>query len=80
MNFWEKLVAVVVVVGLVGGLICLIAAARSDGKIDHCWIEFAQYQTPHYEIKGHRDWRSDVTIASEATVEEAEAKRKLLCP
>lgn len=80
MNPGEKWFVSIVSSVLIGVAVIVGMIARSDGKIDHCWVELAQYQTPSYAARGHRNWQPNVTIAIAPTAEEAEAKRKLLCP
>jgi hypothetical protein len=46
-----------------------VSACRSDGKITYCYIEqtFARY-----DVRGHREWRTDVTIGTATRPEEAD--------
>lgn len=68
---------------LLGGAACLFMCARSDGRVDYCRIVYHNennVQLPIYVIEGHRNWRPDIRMAVATSAEEAEAKRKALCP
>jgi hypothetical protein len=61
----------------------LFMYAKSDGKVDYCYILYNNDSTihlPSYVIMGHRSWRIDIRMAIASSVDEANAKRQILCP
>ena len=72
-----------VAAGIVAGALCLVMCARSDGAVDYCRVIYnndSSIHLPVYIVEGHRNWRPDIRVAIAQTAEEAEAKRKALCP
>ncbi len=75
-------------VGITIGLSCLIAAARADAKVDHCYTTYMSPQVTipalegqgRYIVYGHRSWRSDVTLGTAVTGAEANELMKNVCP
>lgn len=68
-----KSFAVVLGAALAAAVIAVpVMYARSDGKVDHCYMDTSTYydlgkETSHYfvRVKGHRSWRGDVDLWDE---------------
>lgn len=79
--FWG--ITGIIAVALIAGATCLVNVARSDGRIQYCRVIYYNennVQLPVYIVEGYRPWRPDVRVAITTTAEDAEAKRKALCP
>jgi hypothetical protein len=73
----------IITAGILAGAACLFNCARSDGRIDYCRVIYYNennVQLPVYIVEGHRPWRPDVRVAITTNADDAEAKRKALCP
>lgn len=76
-------ITAVVALCLLGGTFYLVNVARTDGRVDYCRVLYYNennVQLPVYIVEGHRPWRTDIRMAITTSADEAEAKRKLLCP
>lgn len=79
--FWG--ITGVIAATLIAGATCLFNVARSDGRIQYCRVVYYNennVQLPVYIVEGYRPWRPDVRVAITNSAEDAEAKRKALCP
>jgi hypothetical protein len=72
--------------GALGLALILVQVAKSDGHVTYCQVletqstHLGQASTPYYVVIGHRDWQSDLTVASAETADEAARLRDLVCP
>ncbi len=76
-------------VSIVIGFVVGICALRADGKVDNCYTEWhASLETMPgisqsngaFIVKGHIPWRTDVTLGSAPTADEAHELMKKVCP
>jgi hypothetical protein len=71
------------IAGMIMGIYCLVKVIGSDGRVDYCRILYdndSSIHLPAYRVIGHRAWRPDIDIAVTISADDAEAKRKALCP
>lgn len=68
------------------GVYGLVGIARSDGHVTYCQIVETQVSAlgqpthPYFIVVGHRDFQSNLILASAETVDEAARVAKLVCP
>lgn len=57
------------------GLIAWVAveAIRADGRIDHCYVSYSSFRDEpgSWLVKGHVNWRDDVTLGEAKTSSDA---------
>lgn len=61
----------------------IVVTARSDGRIDYCYVEYnndSSIHPPVWVVYGHRNWRSDQRITTAVSAEDAAVKKKEMCP
>lgn len=87
-NFWAWMVGVALV-GAIGGLVLYPAymGITSSNTATHCYIVsgcgkgLTQNDCPCHTLKGAIDWRTDVTMGTFGTLEQAiEAAKVMQCP
>ena len=82
-DFGGLAIALVIVCAVLVVAWVVVAAIRADGHIEFCRVQYDNHSTTHppiYVVVGYRRWREDVNVATAPTADEADAKRKALCP
>lgn len=81
-KIWDILGMLLVVAISTIVLTIIYEVSTASGKIDFCRIEENQYEKGYpFRLTGHKSWRPDSFISSNATYEEAVERAKLIkCP
>jgi hypothetical protein len=76
-NGWLGIVLLGLIVFMAFGI--FVCAARSSGEVVYCYIDHDAYEG--YRVKGHREWRPDVTIgiASSAEIADNIFRQSAIC-
>ncbi len=83
--FWFRVVEILLTTAAIIGICFVVTAARSDGRVDYCFIDIKVVTTevgfpPMYALEGHRPWRFNSHIGMFHTFDEAlEHARKIDC-
>jgi len=82
--FWVGLALITLATIAAGISFCgwlLFQAARSDGKVDYCFVKQVEGITSNeFDVYGHRPWRTDEKIATFKSLLDAETWRSQKCP
>ena len=78
-KFFDMFLAILFCVAAGCALTALSMTVLADGKTEYCYIEENRMVgLPVFELKGYRKWRSDTSLVTTRTFEEAVANAKTI--
>ena len=78
-TFWGLIAATVLCTALAGATACLYNVAKSDKRIDYCYVQIDS-TTGVTKVMGHRSWTNDTNVAIVKDFREAKEVMDAVCP